>query len=38
MKLSEINKQKKLVRVLPSESQVAGWVEQAKGLDRAVYH
>lgn len=37
-KLVEVNEQKKLVRSLPSESQVADWVEQAKGLDRAVHN
>jgi predicted flap endonuclease-1-like 5' DNA nuclease len=37
-KLAEINDQKHLVRSLPSESEVTRWVEQAKGLDRAVFH
>ena len=37
-KLFEVNEQKKLVRVVPTESQVAEWVKQAKGLDRAVHH
>jgi predicted flap endonuclease-1-like 5' DNA nuclease len=37
-KLSEVNEQKQLVRSVPSESQVARWVEQAKGLERAVHH
>ncbi len=37
-KLAEVNEQKNLVRSLPSESQVAGWVEEAKGLDRAVHY
>jgi predicted flap endonuclease-1-like 5' DNA nuclease len=37
-KMVEVNEQKKLVRSLPSESQVADWVEQAKGLDRAVHY
>ena len=36
--LGKTNKQKNVVRALPSESQVTGWVEQAKGLDRAVHH
>jgi predicted flap endonuclease-1-like 5' DNA nuclease len=37
-KLEEVNDAKHLVRALPSELQVAEWVEQANGLDRAVYH
>jgi predicted flap endonuclease-1-like 5' DNA nuclease len=36
--LAAANEAKNLVRSLPSESQVAGWIEQAKGLDRAVHH
>ena len=35
-KLAETNLAKKLVRRLPSQSQVADWVEQAKGLPRAI--
>ena len=35
-KMVEVNEAKKLVRSLPSESMVAKWVEQAKGLPRAV--
>jgi predicted flap endonuclease-1-like 5' DNA nuclease len=35
-KMQEINEEKKLVRKLPVESQVADWVEQAKKLDRVV--
>jgi len=35
-KIVEINEKKKLVRKLPSESQVADWVDQAKKLDRKV--
>jgi len=31
-KLAEINAAKKLVRQLPSEKQVAGWIENSKGL------
>lgn len=31
-KLSEVNATRKLVRQLPSESQVADWIEQAKTL------
>ncbi|MDW7657692.1 MAG: DUF4332 domain-containing protein [Bacillota bacterium] len=35
-KLVEVNEAKKLVRKLPTESQVAGWVEQAKALPRII--
>jgi len=35
-KIVEINEKKKLVRKLPSESQVVDWVDQAKKLDRKV--
>jgi len=35
-KLVEINEAKKLVRQLPSETVVTGWVENAKSLPRAV--
>ena len=37
-KMAEVNEQRNLVRALPSESQVAGWIAEAKGLDRAVHH
>ena len=37
-KLAEINGAKKLVRSLPSDSQVAGWVAQAKELPRAIHY
>lgn len=37
-KLAEVNEAKNLVRQLPSASQVAGWVEHAKTLDRVVTH
>jgi predicted flap endonuclease-1-like 5' DNA nuclease len=37
-KMTEVNSEKLLVRSLPSESQVEGWVEQAKSLDRVVTH
>ncbi len=37
-KLVEVNNEKKLVRKLPSKSQVADWVEQAKKLPRGVHH
>lgn len=35
-KLREVNDEKELVRRLPTQSQVADWVEQAKGLPRAI--
>jgi len=35
-KMTEVNMQKKLVRRLPSERQVADWVAQAKNLPRVV--
>ena len=35
-KIAEVNQEKKLVRRLPTESQVAGWIESAKGLPRVV--
>ena len=35
-KLSDVNNEKKLVRSMPSSSMVAGWVQQAKGLGRAI--
>lgn len=34
--LAAINEQKKLVRQVPALSQVAGWIEDAKSLPRAV--
>jgi len=37
-KMTEINLEKKLVRALPSESQVEDWVSQAKGLPKTVTH
>lgn len=36
--LARVNEEKKLVRRAPTESEVARWVEQAKGLPRAVHH
>jgi len=36
--LEQVNEEKKLVRRVPAESEVARWVEQAKGLPRAVHH
>jgi len=35
-KMLEVNEQKKLVRQLPSEKQVADWVKQAKKLPRRI--
>ena len=37
-KMEEINKAKKLVRRVPTEAMVAGWVEQAKKLPKVVEH
>ena len=37
-KMAEVNEEKKLVRAMPSDSQVEGWVEQAKGLPRGVHY
>lgn len=37
-KMTEVNEEKNLVRSLPSESQVTKWVEQAKGMERAIYY
>lgn len=36
-KMTEVNEAKSLVRALPSSSQVADWVGQAKDMDRAVF-
>jgi predicted flap endonuclease-1-like 5' DNA nuclease len=35
-KMLEVNGQKKLVRRPPTKAQVAGWIEQAKKLERVV--
>lgn len=35
-KMAQVNEKKKLVRKLPVESQVAGWVESAKELPRVI--
>ena len=32
-KMAEVNEEKKLAKASPSESVVAGWVEEAKGMD-----
>lgn len=37
-KLVEVNEQKKLVRQLPSQRQVADWVEQAKTMPRMIHY
>ena len=37
-KIESINVEKKLVRSVPSESQVTDWIKQAKGLPKAVHH
>ena len=37
-KMAEVNKEKKLTRTVPSAKTVAGWVEQAKGLDPLITH
>jgi predicted flap endonuclease-1-like 5' DNA nuclease len=36
--MATANEQKNVVRSLPSESQVAGWIDEAKTLERAVHH
>ena len=35
-KMAEVNEAKKLVRHLPSDSQVVDWIEQAKALPRKI--
>lgn len=37
-KMAEVNAAKNLVNRVPSESEVAGWVENAKTLDKVVTH
>ena len=37
-KLEQVNEEKKLVRSLPTTAAVEKWVEQAKGLDRAIHY
>ena len=37
-KMTEVNEAKKLVRKLPTASQVEDWCKQAKDLPRAVHH
>lgn len=36
--MAEVNRKKKLVRQLPTEGKVAGWVAEAKTLPRVVKH
>lgn len=35
-KMTQVNEDKKLVRKLPTEEQVSGWIEEAKRLPRVV--
>ncbi|MEM7281333.1 MAG: DUF4332 domain-containing protein [Pseudomonadota bacterium] len=37
-KMEEVNAEKSLVRALPAEKSVAGWIEQAKALPQKVTH
>ncbi len=37
-KMAEVNAEKKLVRQLPAETTVAGWIEEAKTLPRAMIY
>ncbi|HHV05046.1 MAG TPA: DUF4332 domain-containing protein [Anaerolineaceae bacterium] len=37
-KIIEVNNEKNLVRRPPSQSMVADWILQAKGMDRAVFY
>jgi len=36
--IKEINLSRKLTRVIPSETQVAQWIDQAKGLEPSISH
>ena len=36
LKMTEVNEEKKLVRKLPTEAQVSGWIEAAKALPRVM--
>lgn len=36
--MAEANTAKKIVRRLPTEDTIAGWIEQAKGLPKVVTH
>jgi predicted flap endonuclease-1-like 5' DNA nuclease len=37
-KMTELNEKKKIVRRVPTESEVEGWIEQAKSLPKVVTH
>ena len=37
-KMTSVNEEKKLVRALPSEAQVEGWIKEAGGLPKVVHH
>jgi predicted flap endonuclease-1-like 5' DNA nuclease len=37
-KLAEVNAETNLTRRVPTESEVADWIEQAKGLPKVVSH
>ena len=37
-KLAEVNEAKKLVRRVPTEAVVAGWIAQAKSMPKVVEH
>jgi predicted flap endonuclease-1-like 5' DNA nuclease len=37
-KMKEANAKKKLTRAVPSERQVAGWIDQAKSMDGTITH
>jgi len=37
-KMRVVNKERKLVRVLPSIESIKSWVSQARGMPRAVHH
>ena len=37
-KMAEVNDEKNLVRAMPSESKVEGWVKEAKDLPRAIHY
>jgi predicted flap endonuclease-1-like 5' DNA nuclease len=37
-RLVVLNEEKHLVRAVPTETQIAGWLEEARGLERAVHH
>ena len=37
-KMAEVNAEKKLVRKIPSATQVSSWVAQAKSLPRAIHY